>query len=218
MTSDLQSQLLELRRSILSMGALVDERVQCVVDALLTDDLSGAENCRHGDREVDLLEVEIEKYCIEVLALLQPVARDLRFVLAVLRINTEFERIGDLAKGIAKRVLHLDKMGFLTTPEMVKSMARAVRTMLADTIASLANSDANLAQQIRRGDQEIDDFQKQILEWAQRELLSKGTATEAAIDIMTVARSLERIGDLCTNVAEDIIFLLQGEVVRHSDV
>jgi phosphate transport system protein len=218
MTSDLPSALLDLRRQILAMGAIVDTRVGCVVDALVKNDLQLARNCRHGDREVDEMEVGIEQRCIEILALQQPVAKDLRFILAVLRVNSEFERIGDLAKGISKRILHLDQLGSLTLPTMLTEMAQSVRQMHGEVLNALSNNDVELARQIRRNDKEIDDLQRRILIWAQDEIMRHGATTEAAIDAMNIARALERIGDMCTNVAEDIIFLVEGEVVRHSKI
>jgi phosphate transport system protein len=217
-TSDLPSALLDLRRQILAMGAIVDARVSCVVDALAKSDLQLARDCRHGDREVDEMEVDIEQRCIEILALQQPVAKDLRFILAVLRVNNELERIGDLAKGIAKRILHLDELGYLSLPSMLTDMARSVRQMLSDVLSALSNNDVTLARQVRRNDQQIDDFQRRILQWGQQEIMEQGATTEAAIDTMNIARAMERIGDMCTNVAEDIIFLVEGEVVRHSKV
>ncbi|MDY7107076.1 MAG: phosphate signaling complex protein PhoU [Planctomycetota bacterium] len=216
MAAELTDQLLELRRSILSMGAIVDARLEHVVDALVEGNFPAAREVRHGDREVDSMELDIEEMCLQVLALQQPVARDLRFVLAILRINTELERIGDLAKSVAKRILHLDTLGHAALPESVREMARAVRSMLADALNALSDNDVELARRIRRNDEDIDEFQRTVLGWAQDEILAHSTKTEAAIDVMTIARALERIGDLCANVAEDIVFLVEGRVLRHS--
>jgi phosphate transport system protein len=95
-------------------------------------------------------------------------------------------------------------------------MAKAVRAMLADALNALSDNDVELARRIRRNDENIDDFQRTVLDWAQDEILAHSTKTEAAIDVMTIARALERIGDLCANVAEDIVFLVEGRVLRHS--
>jgi phosphate transport system protein len=216
MTAELTDQLLELRRSILSMGAVVDARLARVVDAIVSDNFPAAQEVRHGDREVDVMELDIEEMCLQVLALHQPVARDLRFVLAILRINTELERIGDLAKSVAKRILHLSTLGRAALPESMREMARAVRAMLADALTALSDNDVELARRIRRSDEDIDEFQRTVLDWAQEEILAHTTKTGAAIDVMTIARALERIGDLCANVAEDIVFLVEGRVLRHS--
>jgi phosphate transport system protein len=218
MNVDLPSQLLDLRRSILAMAALVDSRVQRVTDSIKHQDFSEAEPIRHGDREVDEMEIDIEEHCLEILALQQPVARDLRFILASLRVNGELERIGDLAKGVAKRMGHLNELGFTTLPVILGEMADSVRVLLGDTIRALADNDANLARQIRREDQRIDDFEDRVREWGQAELLERPSIAAAAFDLMIIARSLERIGDMCTNIAEDVIFLVDGAVVRHTHV
>lgn len=214
--SDLPSRLLKIRRDLLSMLTLVDARVERVVEALARSDFDAAREVRHGDREVDEMELDIEAECIEVLALHQPVAGDLRFIIACLRINNEVERIGDLAKGVAKRIIHLNKLGFLRTPGILGDMSAAVRDMLSLALTAVADNDADLARRIRRGDTAIDELQRNILEWTQQELAENGTSTEAAIDTMIVARGLERIGDMCTNIAEEVIFMVEGEVVRHT--
>jgi phosphate transport system protein len=215
---DLPTSLLDVRRSILSMAALVESRLSRVVDCMVQQDLPAAEAVRHGDREVDQMEVNIEEMCLQVLALQQPVAKDLRLILAVLRVNTELERIGDLSKGIAKRLLHLDGLGYLSLPPIMGQMGEAVRQMMENVLTAFSNDDADVARQVRRDDAMIDDFQKKILEWTQQEMMTNSAATEAAVDMMTIARALERIGDMCTNIAEEIIFLLEGEVVRHKRV
>ena len=218
MPQDLPTSLLEVRRSILSMAALVESRLSRVVDCMVQQDLPAAEAVRHGDREVDQMEVNIEEMCIQVLALQQPVAKDLRLILAVLRVNTELERIADLAKGIAKRLLHLDSLGYLALPPIMGQMGEAVCEMMSHVLTAFTEGDADVARQVRRDDALIDDFQKKILEWTQDEMVRNSAATEAAVDMMTIARALERIGDMCTNIAEEIIFLLEGEVVRHKRV
>lgn len=216
MAADLPTRLLELRRSILSMSALVDARMERVIDAIRNGDFSLAEEVRHGDREVDEMEIEIEQNCIQVLVLHQPVAGDLRFILAVLRINGELERIGDHAKGVAKRLLSLQKMGYQHMPEMLRGMGEAVLGMLRETLDALSNNNPELAKRIRREDKDVDDFQRNVLEWAQQEIQSPDMPSKAAISIMSIARGLERVGDICTNIAEDIIFLVEGDVVRHT--
>jgi len=216
MTTDLATQLLELRRAILTMGAVVDARVERVVEAFSQSDFNAAREIRHGDREVDSMEIDIEQICLEVLALFQPVARDLRFVLAVLRINGELERIADLAKGIAKRVLRLDSLTGAQVPPMLGQMAAVARGMLTDALNALSDSDVELARQIRRRDREVDDYQRQILDWVQQEIASQAANSETTVGILAVAGKLERIADIATNIAEDVIFLVEGKVVRHS--
>jgi phosphate transport system protein len=213
----LHPNLLEIRRELMSMAAVVDDRATTVLSAIEASDFASAEVVRHGDREVDELELEIEQMCIEVLARYAPVAGDLRTVLATLRVNGELERLGDLAKSTAKRLLHLNELGFLTAPEILQRMARTVIELLKSTLDALGREDATLARQVRANDAQVDEFQRIVLDWTQNELIrGDSRQNEAAVDLLTIARNLERMGDMCTNIAEDVIYLVEGRVVRHS--
>lgn len=217
MTANLQSHLTNLRRSILAMGALVEVRVGRAIESLTSGDFPAAIDVRHGDREVDVMDLDIERECIEILALLQPVADDLRFVLTVLRVNSELERIADLAKGIAKRLLSLDRRGLHKAPSDLSDMASIVRDTLSRTLTAFSAGDAESARRIRISDDVIDRLHRSVLEWAQNEIASGGGDNAVAtIDFMRIGRSLERIGDLCANIAEEIVFMVEGNVVRHS--
>lgn len=213
----LHPNLLEIRRELMSMAAVVDDRVTVVLTAIESSDFAAAEGVRHGDREVDVRELEIEQMCIEVLARYAPVAGDLRTVLATLRINGELERLGDLAKSTAKRLLHLNELGFLAAPEILQRMARTVADLIRSTLDALGREDVATARQVRANDAQVDEFQRIILDWTQNELIKGGhQQNEAAVDLLTIARNLERMGDMCTNIAEDVIFLVEGRVVRHT--
>ena len=217
MSAELASHLLNLRRELLEMAAVVDERAIVILQALERNDFSRAHEIVHGDREVDKREISIEEHCIELLALHAPVAGDLRVVIASLRMITELERVGDLAKSTAKRIVHLDEHGFLTLPEVIGRMAAAVRGMLRQTLDALQNNDADTARAVRRNDKQVDEFQRIILDWAQSEIAQgRSLASEGAVDLMSIARNLERMGDMCTNIAEEIIFAVEGEIVRHT--
>lgn len=216
MPIDLQTELTYLRRSILSMGALVEQRVHMSIDGLLHNDLEAAMTVKKGDDEVDAMEVRIEEACLRILALSHPVAKDLRFVLAVMRINNDLERIGDLARSVAKRALHLADARPIDLPAGMEKMANATRQMLADSLASLTEGDVELARRIRAADKRVDDLLKEIFAWVQTEIPRHVETTKTSIDILSVARRFERISDLATNIAEDVIFLIEGELVRHS--
>lgn len=213
---DLQRELTELRRAILTMAGAVEQRVEQAIDALLEGDAALARRVREGDREIDAMDVEIESACLRILALCQPVAADLRFVLSVMRINTDLERVGDEAKSIAKRVLDLGEAPTFEMPPMLREMADAARRMLNDALTALAEEDAQLGRRIRRADEQVDDLQKEVFAWAQDQIPRNVEGTRAAIDILSIARRLERIADLSTNVAEDVIFLTEGSLVRHA--
>jgi phosphate transport system protein len=213
---DLNKELTDLRRSILTMGSAVEQRVGDAVEALFQCRVDLAERVRSGDREIDEMDVDIEAECLRILALAQPVAADLRFVLAVLRMNTDFERIGDEAKSIAKRVLDLAREEAIEYPPILREMAEASRQMLSDALTALTDGNAELGRDVRQADQVVDDLNKAVYAWVQEKIRKEVKATPAAIDVLSIARRLERIADLATNVAEDVIFMLEGSTVRHA--
>jgi phosphate transport system protein len=215
MPIDLVSELTDLRRAILSMGASVEQRVARAISGLLDHDLEAARSVRTGDREIDTMEIDIESECLRVLALTQPVAGDLRFVLAVLRINSDLERIGDLAKSLAKRVLALGDHPRVEAPGILADMAYGAKKMLADALQALSNGDAEACREIRRSDKSVDESQKEMFIWAQKEIHRCVDNTEAVLDLLSIARKLERIADIATNIAEDVIFIISGALVRH---
>jgi phosphate transport system protein len=215
MAIDLHQELTELRRAILSMGSIVEQRVEQVVDAIFASNTELAQRVREGDRTIDEMDVDIERRCLRILALSHPVAVDLRFVLAVTRINNDLERIGDEAKSIAKRVLDLGDTTPVEFPDALRQMADASRRMLGEALTALADEDPNLCRRIRHEDEQVDALQKEIFTWIQQEIPRHVEATRAAIDVLSIARRLERIGDLSTNIAEDVIFLSEGSLVRH---
>ncbi|MDA1261573.1 MAG: phosphate signaling complex protein PhoU [Planctomycetota bacterium] len=215
MAVNLQNDIIELRRSLLSMGALVEQRVNDIVDALIDSNLQTADAVRRGDDEIDQMEVSIEAQCMRLLALAHPVATDLRFVLAVIRISGELERIGDLARGIAKRIIKLSQVDAVELPSSLIDLAFGSRTMLSDVLSAMGSEDANLCRQVRRSDQRIDDIHKTVLVWAREEIPKSSESASMAIEFLSIAQRLERIADLASHVADDVIFLIEGRVVRH---
>jgi len=216
MPIDLFSELIELRRGILSMAAAVEERVTLAIDALLTRDEAIAIRVRTGDDEIDQMELDLEQECLRVLALSHPVAGDLRFVLAVMRINTELERVADLAASMAKRAMALNRLPPIDFPSAVLTMADETKRMFSAAINSLAEEETAAARRIRQSDQRVDDLLKEVFAWAQEEIPRNVDATAATLDILSVARKIERTADIATNIAEEVIFLVEGSVVRHS--
>ncbi len=214
---NLPKELLELRKMILTMGAAVEQSMHYTAQALFTHDAELAMQVRRQDKQIDHMELDIEEECLRILALSQPVASDLRFVLAVMRINTNFERVADMAKSICKRILAIDKSRWIKLPPALEVMTKQAQSILSDTLKALADQDAELARQIRANDDQIDDLLKEIFAWVQEEIPSHIEHTEAAIDFLSIARKLERIADVCTNIAADVIFLSEGHLVRHSD-
>jgi phosphate transport system protein len=209
-------ELVELRRALLTMSAAVEQRVRVVLESLIEDDYDAATEVRHGDRAIDNMELDIEASCMRILALSQPVAGDLRFILAALRINGDLERIADMAKSMAKRILKLRQTPELELPEALPQMARYCGTMLGKVLTALADEDVAAANEVRTDDARLDALEKDVFRWAHQEIPKNVEWTQGVIDLLTITRSIERIGDLATNIAEDVIFLVEGAVVRHS--
>lgn len=212
---DLKAELRELKRNILSMGATVEQRLRMAVDAVLKRDIESAHLVRVGDTEIDQMEVEIEEECLRILALLAPVAGDLRFVLSIMRINGELERVADLARSVAKRAIDLHRLDRPDLPDALFTMAEAAKDMFSDSLAALADGDTALARRICKSDDRVDDLQKEVFAWVQQEIPHHIEKTEALLDLLSVARKLERISDIATNIAENVIFLAEGTVIKH---
>jgi phosphate transport system protein len=215
MSVNLQVRLVDLRRNLLSMGAEVESRVAGAVDALRRGDVEVAQRIRSSDDEIDRMQIEIENECMRLLALGQPVASDLRTIVTVLRMSGEFERIADLAKGVAKRILKISGGQVIRIPESLLDMANATKSMVSDSLTLVASPNLEQCLQLRRDDKRIDQLNKEVLVWSRDEIHRNVDHTQAAIDILAIAQRLERMADIATNVAEDLIFLIEGRIVRH---
>lgn len=216
MAIDLRTEIVNLRRGLLAMGAATEQRLDFAVRALLEQDVAAAAAVKAGDNEIDAMEVDLETQCMKVLALGAPVAHDLRFVLSVVRISADFERIADLSRGIAKKVIRWsDSSRPVEVPGALADMADASKTMLADVLAALSDEDPELCREVRRADRRVDDLNKEVVAGARQLIQDDVARTAEGIDLMQIAQRLERIADITTNIAEDVIFLVEGRVVRH---
>jgi phosphate transport system protein len=215
MSLNLQSRLVDLRRNLLAMGAEVEQRVVDAVRAMHSGDLDLAMKVRTGDDAIDQMQLAIENECMRLLALGQPVATDLRTVVMVLRMSGEFERIADLAKGIAKRILKMAQGEAIRLPESLLDMASATQVMVSDTMSLVATPDLSRCLQLRRDDKRIDQLNKEVLVWSRDEIHRNVDHTQASLDILSIAQRLERMADITTSIAEDLIFLVEGRIVRH---
>jgi phosphate transport system protein len=216
MSIDLVKELSEVRRMILEMAWRVQTQVDRVIAALEKRDIVLAREVKLADEAINHLELQIENECLRIFALGQPLAGDLRFVLAVLRINSNLERIGDKAKTIAKRIIDLIDCAPLNLPPVLLDMARESRAMLHEALTGLEHEDATLCRHVRTSDDRVDAMQKELFNWAHAEIPQHVEATHAVIDILSISRALERIADLSSNIAEDVIFIVEGTVVRHT--
>jgi phosphate transport system protein len=210
--------MLTLRRNLLAMGAATEQRLSLATFALVEGNVDAARAVKGGDAEIDAMEVDLETQCMRILALGSPVAHDLRFVLSVIRISADFERIADLSRGIAKKVLRWGNgNGPTEVPGALADMASSASAMLGDVLAALSDEDVERCREVRRADRRVDDLNKEVVATSRQLIHDDVSRTAEAIDMMQIAQRLERIADIATNIAEDVIFLAEGRVVRHED-
>lgn len=211
----LQKELEKLKKRILSLGAMVEERVRMVIKALETRDADVAKNIIDTDREIDEAEVEVEEECLKILALHQPVAVDLRFITAVIKINNDLERIGDEAVNIAERVSYIAKRPPVTVPLDYGLMAEKTKSMLKTSLDSLVNLDVDLAYEVCLKDDEIDDMDRSNHDILRDVIRNQPERVTYLTNLLSVSRHLERIADHATNIAEEVIYMVEGEITRH---
>jgi phosphate transport system protein len=204
-----------LKKKILSLSAIVEEDVQHAVKSVVERDASIAQRVIDDDYEIDHNEVEVEEDCLKILALHQPVAIDLRFIIAVLKINNDLERIGDLAVNIAERALAMASQPRLDSGIDFGPMAAKVQSMLRRSLDSLVNMDCDLAREVIRKDDEVDALNREIFMRVHEGIRKNPDRVEMMISLLSVSRNLERIADYATNIAEDVIYMSEGEIVRH---
>jgi phosphate transport system protein len=215
MAIDLPKELTDLRREVLSMGGLVEQQLQRALRSLSDSDVAMAKAVRSEDELVNEQEVSIEAHSLRILALGRPVASDLRFVLAVQRATNDLERIGDLAKGIAKRVVYLVDGPQVQLPEVLTEMGRRCLKMFQQVVEALADERPEVLEHMHREDRFIDGMETEVFWWVQGTAPDSTAITSSAVDILSIARLLERIADHCVNIAEEINFYVSGRIVKH---
>ena len=211
-----QEELEALQGRLLEMGGLAEERVRAAVQGLATRDLAAIDKVLRGDEPVNRLHIEVDERCFRLLALYQPMATDLRAIVAAVKINTDLERVGDLAVNIAeaaqryaghtpvKKLIDIPKMGDIA------------QSMLRDALDAFVKRDTVLAQQVLNEDDQLDGLKTQVFRELLTYMLQDPTTVEPSLDLILVSRHLERIGDHATNIAEDVIFMVSARDVRHS--
>lgn len=215
MTVHLERELDRLKKKILALGAIVEERVRMAIKAMETRDRDLAKKVIESDDEIDQIEVDVEEGCLKILALYQPVAIDLRFIVAVIKINNDLERIGDIAVNIAERAAFLATQGKLDIPFDFAGMAEKTQSMLKKSLDSLVNMDADLAWEVGAADDEVDAINRDMYLQVQDGIRKNIDRMECLIHLLQASRHLERIADHATNIAEDVIYMINGEIVRH---
>ncbi len=205
----------ELKEQQSRMAAMVQQVVQQSMDAAQTLDSKLALQVVAADARIDEEEVKIEKSAIDLLALHAPAAGDLRTVTTIIKVNGELERIADCAVNIAQRVPPLSHLAGPAAPEDMRLLANCVVTLLRDTIKALSLGDEGLARQVLRSDDVIDALYHQIVQDMLTCMETAGDKVNADLAYIMIAKNLERIGDHCTNIAESVIFIHTGQIIRH---
>jgi len=214
----MQQELDDLKKMLLALSAEVEGRVRQAVQALLTGDRKLAEQVKGGDAQIDNLEIELEEECLKVLALHQPVATDLRFIVSILKINNDLERVADFAVNIAERAIDLSGAIKIECPYDVAKMAELVEIMLKMCLDSLVEKDTELARQTINLDDEVDAMHKANFVAVKEAIKSDPTFIDGLVYYLSISRYLERMGDLATNIAEDVVYQVDGEIIRHGGI
>jgi phosphate transport system protein len=206
-------ELVKLNKKILKLSAMVEDRVRKAAAIIQSRDNDLIHALIMSDYEVDEMEVEIEEDCLKILALHQPVAGDLRFIIAVIKINNEIERIADMAVSIAMRVQAISNSSF-SVPIDFRPMSEKVITMLKKSLDALVNRDASTARSIFLLDDEVDAFRNGVYVKIKDLIRKNPEHPGCLINTYLLARHLERIGDRATNIAEEVIYLVEGSIIR----
>jgi phosphate transport system protein len=210
-----QREIENLKKLVLSLGAIVEEQIQRAMLAIERRDSNLAKEVINKDHEVDSMEIIIEEECLKILALYQPVAKELRFVVSVLKMNNDLERMGDLAGNIAERAVYLSNKERISLISEFPLVTSKVQSMVKKSLDSLVNTDINLAREVCSADDEVDDLTKDMLLKIMDEIEKNPSKTKEYFSIRSVSKNLERIADSATNVAEDVVYLCSGEIIRH---
>ena len=215
MSKHLRRDMERIEELLLQLGAMVEESINKATIALVDRRADLIDEVIRKDQVIDHKEVEIEEECLKLLALHQPVATDLRFIVAVLKVNNDLERMGDLAINIAERAAYLNEHEPLGVPLDFNLMVRLVREMVSDSLDSLIKQDVTRARAICQKDDAVDAINKQMYEVLQARMTHEPATVKRAVTTLSASRHLERIADLATNIAEDVVFMVEGEVIRH---
>jgi phosphate transport system protein len=210
-----QDELEQLKTRLLAMGGLAEEQVRLAVKGLVDRDRALIQRVLGGDQPLNALHIEVDSRCFTLLALYQPMAVDLRAIVAAVKINTDLERVGDLAINIAEAALRYATHAPVKKLIDIPQMATIAQSMLRDALDAFVRRDMDLAQHVLNEDDTLDALKTQIFRELLTYMLQDPATIEPALDLILVSRHLERIGDHATNVAEDVIFMVSAKDVRH---
>jgi phosphate transport system protein len=205
----------ELKHRILAMAGMAEQAVDLAVQAYSQRDLALCQRVLNNEPAINRAEREVDEFAVDLLAMQQPMAIDLRFILAVIKINADLERVGDQAVNIAQRVMNMIEMPPTDLPVDIPAMAAKVRKMVRDALQSFIEGDTDLAKRVLEADDEVDRLNKEAFANLSICMQTKPDSAVQALDALSIARNLERVADHATNIAEDVIFWVRGADVRH---
>jgi phosphate transport system protein len=215
MPKHLQREIENLKKKILDLGAKIEAVVHEAIRSIEERDAVLAQKIIDEDIEIDHTEVEVEEDCLKILALYQPVAIDLRFIVAILKINSDLERIGDLGVNIAERSVFLASVPQVNASLDFARMSKKAESMLNRCLDALVNMSSELANEVCADDDEVDAMNRQMYLKIQEAIQEYPDQVSSLIHLLSVSRHLERIADHATNIAEDVIYMIEGQIVRH---
>lgn len=215
MPAHLLREIENLKKDILRLGALAEQAVRDATQAMADRDEELARQVIDNDIKLDEMEVQVEESCLKILALYQPVATDLRFIIAVLKINNDLERVGDLAVNVAERAAFLATQPPVDISFDFQRMAGKAQQMLKRSLDALVGLNAKIAHEVCAGDDEIDAMNRQVYLIVEEAVGAHPQQIQSLIHTLSVSRHLERIADHATNIAEDVIYMIDGTIVRH---
>ena len=209
-------ELSTLKQRLLEMSQRAEELVELSVEALLTRDREKAEMVIAAEREIDQFETDVEQLAIELLALQQPMARDLRFLIGSIKVSSDLERVGDHAVNIAQSAIRLSSMAATITPgPELEDMARRARAMLGDALDAFTRADGVLGREVCKADDHVDALHDSMFRILLTHMMADVRTITPALELLLVSRNLERVADLATNIGEDAVYLAEGKNIRH---
>lgn len=218
MSLHLQRDLDALKKEVLQLGNLVESAINAAILALNNRETELADKVMQYEKEINDKEVHIEEECLKILALHQPVAVDLRFIVVVLKVNNDLERMGDFAKNIAKRAIFLATQPPIPIfQEFAVDLPVMVRSMVRKSLDALVTLDVELARNVIKMDEKVDEINREMYVEVHRIIQQDASKAEVAMSLLSTSRYMERIADLSTNIAEDVMFMVEGRVFRHME-
>ncbi len=217
METHFQRELEDLKENLLKMTTLVEDSIRNAVQSLVKRDSELARQTFEGEDRINALEIAIDDYCLRLLALRQPMAVDLRFITSAMKIVTDLERMGDEAVNIAERVITLNQEPQLKPYIDIPQMAEIAQSMVRDVLGAFVNRNSKQARSVCERDDLVDGLNDQVFRELLTYMISDPTTIARAVQLLIVSRSLERIADHATNIAEDVIFMVDALVIKHHD-